>query len=200
MFTYSLRTCVPADGILQASDNLCFAIYLLHLTHLLSRFHATMLDYRGFSAWITSDDLELVEFEPRTNTKTHTVTCWIAGNAGKVREKPCPLWACLLTVSLRHVSQKFIVHWRDHGSHVDSASYIYFDGFKVSGQFLYGNGEELRRGVRVGSEEERPFVFSPIERSKMFRDTTHCLFADLVTRRPGPQWKAERQECRFDCP
>ena len=43
-----------------------------------------MIDYRGFSAWITSDDLELVEFEPRTNTKNHTVTCWIAGTVGKV--------------------------------------------------------------------------------------------------------------------
>ncbi|KAI0748114.1 hypothetical protein C8Q80DRAFT_1270558 [Daedaleopsis nitida] len=102
-----------------------------------------MLDYRGFSAWITSDDLELVEFEPRTNRNNHTVTCWISGTSGKT----------------------FIVHWRDHGSKVDSASYIYFDGFKVSGQFLYGKGEELRRGVRVGSEEERPFVFSTIEHS-----------------------------------
>ncbi|TBU50770.1 hypothetical protein BD309DRAFT_1075414 [Dichomitus squalens] len=100
-----------------------------------------MLDHRGFSAWITSDGLELVEFEPRINTQAHTVTCWIAGSVG----------------------QPFIVHWRDHGSLVDSASWIYFDGFKVSGQFLYGSGEELRRGVRVGSEEERPFVFSSID-------------------------------------
>ncbi|TBU35987.1 hypothetical protein BD311DRAFT_793163 [Dichomitus squalens] len=100
-----------------------------------------MLDHRGFSAWITSDGLELVEFEPRVNDQAHTVTCWIAGSVG----------------------QPFIVHWRDHGSLVDSASWIYFDGFKVSGQFLHGSGEELRRGVRVGSEEERPFVFSSID-------------------------------------
>ncbi|RPD66128.1 hypothetical protein L226DRAFT_609027 [Lentinus tigrinus ALCF2SS1-7] len=99
-----------------------------------------MLDHRGFSAWITSDDLELVEFEPRTNNNLHTVTCWIVGTVGKT----------------------FIVHWRDHGSLVDSASYIYFDGYKVSGQFLDGEGEELRRGIRVGEEEERPFVFSAI--------------------------------------
>lgn len=59
--------------------------------------------------------------------------------------------------------QAFIVHWRDHGSQIDSASYIYFDGFKVSGQFLFGYGEELRRGIRVGPEEDRPFLFSQIE-------------------------------------
>ncbi|KAI0362088.1 hypothetical protein OH77DRAFT_1499876 [Trametes cingulata] len=99
-----------------------------------------MIELRGFSAWITSEDLELVEFEPRVDEKNHTVTCWIAGPIGKT----------------------FIVHWRDHGSQVDSASYIYIDGFKVSGQFLYGHGEELRRGVRVGPTEERPFVFSSV--------------------------------------
>ena len=43
-----------------------------------------MLDCRGFSAWITSDDLEHVEFEPRFNHSTNAVTCWIAGMAGKV--------------------------------------------------------------------------------------------------------------------
>ena len=43
-----------------------------------------MLDYRGFSAWITTEDEELVEFESRFNDKTNTVTCWIAGPVGKV--------------------------------------------------------------------------------------------------------------------
>ncbi|KAI0831297.1 Snf7-domain-containing protein [Trametes gibbosa] len=100
-----------------------------------------MIELRSFSAWITSDDMHLVEFEPRVDEKNKTVTCWIAGPLGKT----------------------FVVHWRDHGSRVDSASYIYFDGFKVSGQFLYGHGEELRRGIRVGPQEERPFVFSKIE-------------------------------------
>ena len=41
-----------------------------------------MLDFRGFSAWITSDGLELVEFESRV--KDNTVTCWVAGTANKV--------------------------------------------------------------------------------------------------------------------
>ncbi|OJT06216.1 hypothetical protein TRAPUB_2938 [Trametes pubescens] len=100
-----------------------------------------MIDFRGFSAWITCDDMELAEFEPRFDEKNRTVTCWIAGPVGKA----------------------FIVHWRDHGSQVDSASYIYFDGFKVSGQFLFGYGEELRRGVRVSPQEDRSFVFSKIE-------------------------------------
>ena len=45
-----------------------------------------MLDYRGFSAWITTDEGELVEFEPRVNSKANTVTCWIAGPVGKVRK------------------------------------------------------------------------------------------------------------------
>ncbi|KAI0721099.1 hypothetical protein C8T65DRAFT_692570 [Cerioporus squamosus] len=111
-----------------------------------------MLDHRGFSAWITSNDLELVEFEPRTNNNNHTVTCWIVGTVGSRPNHPTTLM----------VAQTFMVHWRDHGSLVDSASYIYFDGFKVSGQFLNGEGEELRRGIRVSEEEERPFVFSSI--------------------------------------
>ncbi|KAI0336526.1 hypothetical protein GY45DRAFT_1366035 [Cubamyces sp. BRFM 1775] len=97
-----------------------------------------MIEHRGFSAWITSEDVALLEIEPRVDEKKHTVTCWIAG-------------------------PPFVVHWRDHGSKVDSASYIYVDGFKVSGQFLFGKGEELRRGVRVGPREERPFVFSKID-------------------------------------
>lgn len=44
-----------------------------------------MLDHRGFSAYITTNGLELVEFEPRINQQTHTVTCWIAGPVGQVR-------------------------------------------------------------------------------------------------------------------
>ncbi|KAH9946121.1 uncharacterized protein BXZ73DRAFT_36916 [Epithele typhae] len=99
-----------------------------------------MLDYRGFSAWITVDDLELVEFEPRINEAEHTVICWIAGVPGK----------------------PFIVNWRDHGSDVDSASQIIIDGHEASGQFLHGRGEELRRGVRVDDTTIRPFVFSTI--------------------------------------
>lgn len=46
--------------------------------------HATMLTHRGFSAWITSDNMELVEFEPRTDEKANKVICWIAGPIGKV--------------------------------------------------------------------------------------------------------------------
>ncbi|KAI0670393.1 hypothetical protein C8Q78DRAFT_1138815 [Trametes maxima] len=107
-----------------------------------------MLQYRDFSAWITSGSMKLIEFEPRTDEKENSVTCWIAGPVG----------------------QPFVVHWRDHGSEVDSASYIYFDGFKVSGQFLYGRGEELRRGIRVGPTEERPFVFSQIEAADTMGD------------------------------
>ncbi|KAH9854222.1 hypothetical protein C2E23DRAFT_754053 [Lenzites betulinus] len=109
-----------------------------------------MIEHRGFSAWITSDNMQLVEFEPRVDEKTHTITCWIAGPVGKAGTRS-------------NWFDPFVVHWRDHGSRVDSASYISVDGYKVPGQFLYGHGEQLRRGVRVGSREERPFVFSKIE-------------------------------------
>ena len=68
-----------------------------------------------------------------------------------------------LTPLFDRIIQNFVVHWRDHGTEVDSASYILIDGHRVAGQFLYGTGEELRRGVRVGPDEERPFVFSPIQ-------------------------------------
>ncbi len=118
-----------------------------------------MIDFRGFSAWITCDDMELAEFGPRFDEKNRTVTCWIAGPVGKV----CAPSTRLLDLLSDRYAQAFVVHWRDHGSQVDSASYIYFDGFKVSGQFLFGYGEELRRGIRVSPQEDRPFVFSKIE-------------------------------------
>ncbi|PIL23989.1 hypothetical protein GSI_13740 [Ganoderma sinense ZZ0214-1] len=143
----SLKGLLTQRGLLRPPPPTSTLTTLFSPSHFLSIAHlrphsnaATMLDHRGFSAYITTNKLELVEFEPRVDQQTHTVTCWIEGPVG----------------------QPFVVHWRDHGSKVDSASWIYVDGFKVSGQFLYGRGHELRRGVRVGSEEERPFMFAQI--------------------------------------
>ena len=59
-----------------------------------------MLDHRGFSAYITANGLELVEFEPRVNQQTHTATCWIDGPAGQVRSTAVT-WMSILTRLLR---------------------------------------------------------------------------------------------------
>ncbi|OBZ75419.1 hypothetical protein A0H81_04291 [Grifola frondosa] len=101
-----------------------------------------MITHRGFSAWITCEDRPIAEYEAVLDAKSNKVSCWIPSQT----EKP------------------FVVHWRDHGSNLDTATYIHLDGYRVPGQFLYGEGEELRRGVRVGNGTERP-LFS--RRSKV---------------------------------
>ncbi|KAL6300130.1 hypothetical protein BKA93DRAFT_741087 [Sparassis latifolia] len=100
-----------------------------------------MLTYRGFSAWITCEDREVIEYEATIDAKSNRVTCWIPSQEGK----------------------NFVVNWRDHGSQVETATYINLDGFVVPGQFLFGEGDAMRSAVRVGEDMERPFVFQRIE-------------------------------------
>ncbi|KAI0082612.1 hypothetical protein K474DRAFT_1585057 [Panus rudis PR-1116 ss-1] len=97
-----------------------------------------MLTHRGFTAWVTCDGKSLYEFKPVVNSDTNKVTCWIPSEPGK----------------------RFTVHWKDHGSLVDTASYIYLDGYMVPGYFLFGFGEASRGAMRVGPTMERPFVFA----------------------------------------
>ncbi len=75
------------------------------------------------------------------------------------------------------VSRKiFTVHWRDHGGGVDSASYIYLDGYLVPGRFIFGIGDAQRSGARVGPALERPFTFAKAEGGKsLLRSLTYDL-------------------------
>ncbi|KAI0928404.1 hypothetical protein AcW1_005658 [Taiwanofungus camphoratus] len=100
-----------------------------------------MITHRGFSAWITSAGGEVFEYEAVVDSKANKVSCWIPCQEGK----------------------NFVVHWRDNGSGVDTATYLKLDGFTVAGRFLYGVGEAERSAVRVGDSSERPFVFSKVQ-------------------------------------
>ncbi|TFK54792.1 hypothetical protein OE88DRAFT_1723304 [Heliocybe sulcata] len=99
-----------------------------------------MVAHRGFSAWITCEGRVLPEFEVAVDNKTHRVTSWIPSFEGK----------------------PFVVHWKDHGSKIDTAAYIILDGFTAAGRFLNGEGETYRDGVRTGPSTERPFLFSKV--------------------------------------
>lgn len=53
-----------------------------------------------------------------------------------------------------------MVHWKDHGTNIYSATYIKLDGrLRLPGYFLPGYGERHRFGVRVGDSHERPLLF-----------------------------------------
>jgi len=100
-----------------------------------------MLTHRGFSAWIVVDGKPLPEYLVAEDAKAAKVSCWIPGEAG----------------------QKFAVHWKDHGSKIDSCSFISLDGLVVPGRFIFGDGETSRGGVRSGANTERPFAFREVE-------------------------------------
>ena len=43
-----------------------------------------MLHWKEFSAWVTIDGKEVVEYDVETSEDEKTVTCWIASELGKV--------------------------------------------------------------------------------------------------------------------
>ncbi|CAL1704619.1 unnamed protein product [Somion occarium] len=102
-----------------------------------------MLTHRGFSAWITSEGRALYEFRSIVNEEKNLITCWIPSEVGKT----------------------FTIHWRDNGGLVDTASYIYLDGFEVPGYFLFGFGEASRGAARIGPMLQRPFTFGEVDES-----------------------------------
>jgi hypothetical protein len=116
-----------------------------------------MLTHRGFSAWIVVDGKPVPEYLVAEDTKAARVSCWIPSEAGQVGTAP-PCFTLQLTFS-----QKFSVHWKDHGGKVDSCSFISLDGLVVPGRFLFGSGDTFRQGVRSSTTTERPFVFQKIE-------------------------------------
>ncbi|KAJ3490214.1 hypothetical protein NLI96_g1571 [Meripilus lineatus] len=101
-----------------------------------------MITHRGFSAWISSEGQSLRSYEPTLDNRENKVSCWIPSSEGKT----------------------FTVHWRDNGGGIDTAAYIYLDGFVVPGHFLYGSGEAERSGIRSSPIHERPFTFAKVGR------------------------------------
>jgi len=113
-----------------------------------------MLTHRGFSAWIAVDGKPLPEYLVAEDAKAAKVSCWIPSEAG----------------------QKFAVHWKDHGSKIDSCSFITLDGLVVPGRFIFGDGETSRGGVRSGANTERPFAFREVEEDS---PSTHSANKDV---------------------
>jgi len=89
--------------------------------------------------------------------QNHRVSCWVPSEPGRT----------------------FAVHWRDHGSKVDTCAFITLDGFVVPGRFLFGSGDASRQGVRTGSATERPFAFSKVE------ETTEETYDQSATKDVG---------------
>ncbi|EMD38001.1 hypothetical protein CERSUDRAFT_93526 [Gelatoporia subvermispora B] len=100
-----------------------------------------MLTHLSYAAWITCEGKELAEYEITLDRRKNRVTCWVPSQAGKT----------------------FTVHWRDMGSTIESATYLYLDGTMVPGQFLFGTGTAERGSMRVGEAQERPFMFAAVE-------------------------------------
>ncbi|OCH92214.1 hypothetical protein OBBRIDRAFT_818381 [Obba rivulosa] len=100
-----------------------------------------MLAHLSYAAWVTCEGKELSEYEVTLDKRKNRVTCWIPSQAGKT----------------------FTVHWRDMGSSVESATYLYLDGTVVPGHFLFGSGTAERGSMRVGEAEERPFMFATVQ-------------------------------------
>ncbi|KAJ7063448.1 hypothetical protein C8F01DRAFT_957381, partial [Mycena amicta] len=110
-----------------------------------------MLTHRGFSAWITVEGQLVSELLVAEDAKTARVSCWIPSLPG----------------------QNFTVHWKDHGGKVDTAAYIWLDGFLVPGRFLFGEGEASRDGVRSSENTQRPFVFRELEEDEPSTDSAN---------------------------
>ncbi|KAJ7632810.1 hypothetical protein FB45DRAFT_913559 [Roridomyces roridus] len=100
-----------------------------------------MLTHRQFSAWIVVDGKPVPEFLVADDPENAQVSCWIPSEP----------------------DQKFIVHWKDHGTGVDTCAFISLDGLPIPGRYLFGTGQTYRGGVRSGENTERPFMFHKVE-------------------------------------
>ncbi|TFK35790.1 hypothetical protein BDQ12DRAFT_687554 [Crucibulum laeve] len=101
-----------------------------------------MLDYNGFSAWVTVDDAELPIYGVEVDHHQNRVSAWIPSEAGK----------------------SFTVHWKDNNLTSHSAGYVSVDGVNCGGRVLYrhGTGETTQRGVYTSATTLRPFMFSSL--------------------------------------
>ncbi|KZV73411.1 hypothetical protein PENSPDRAFT_296890 [Peniophora sp. CONT] len=99
------------------------------------------LGLKQFRAWITSGGESLDMYAPVISKQTSTVSCFIPAEAG----------------------QHFAVNWEDLGTGIDSAAYIFLDGFAVPGRYLFGKGLAWRNGVRASDKTEKPFAFGTVD-------------------------------------
>ncbi|KAF8201555.1 hypothetical protein BJ912DRAFT_945663 [Pholiota molesta] len=95
------------------------------------------LIHHGICAWITSNNVNLLEHSVTADYETNTVSCFVAGVAG----------------------QKFTVWWTNLDGSAGICTFITLDGCRVPGKILYGVGTACRSGARVTGNAQRPFVF-----------------------------------------
>ncbi|KAJ7656665.1 hypothetical protein B0H17DRAFT_993018 [Mycena rosella] len=104
-----------------------------------------MHHHSGFSAWVTIDGKEAIEYDLETSEDQNTVTCWIPSELGK----------------------RFVVHWKNSAYHHDTLGQVSMDGTWAAGQFIRHRIPSLPAathcdGVSDGTSV-KPFVFSSLE-------------------------------------
>jgi len=123
-----------------------------------------VLELRGYSAWIESDDESLEEYA--VEVKGNTISCYICSEEGKVRTEPPRVLSPLCGPSVlltRYVHKEFILHFDDENSRPCSRGIdVRIDGSLVDS--LWGdNGEELTSDGMVVGDFVRSYTFARID-------------------------------------
>ncbi|KAJ7854144.1 hypothetical protein B0H14DRAFT_2756821 [Mycena olivaceomarginata] len=104
-----------------------------------------MLHWNEYSAWMTIDGEDAVEYDVQTSKNKKKVTCWIASELGK----------------------KFSISWRNSSpsSSVDVMGYLTVDGIYCGGSVLFGTAvpETMREDGVYDGNVLRPFMFSSVK-------------------------------------
>ena len=131
-----------------------------------------MLHWKEFSAWVTIDGKEVVEYDVETSEDEKTVTCWIASELGKV--SLCQVFVqellrySSLSTPLRascHV-QKFSICCSNYSFPLDVGGFVKVDGNTCGGTISYHHKDLGRTFAKTGVTDGtiiRPFVFSSLE-------------------------------------
>jgi hypothetical protein len=136
-----------------------------------------MLHAKGFSAWVTINGEEALEFDIETSEDEKTMTCWIASEVGKVRlAATVHRWPS----GIDTMSKTFAVHWKNLSYYQDTTGNLKMDGNSCGGVVIAKEQRHLtakKVGVTDGMNL-KPFMFSPLE----LTGTTFfysCLFVPL---------------------
>ncbi|KAH7106370.1 hypothetical protein BKA62DRAFT_651023 [Auriculariales sp. MPI-PUGE-AT-0066] len=101
-----------------------------------------MLQHKGFSAWIVSNDEELDEYT--VTVKDDVVECWIVSKKG----------------------QTFAVCWQnDNERKIATSGHVFVDGNDVASAIMRPQriSHVERNGARISSSNVRPFVFDELQ-------------------------------------
>ncbi|KAJ6507180.1 hypothetical protein C8R47DRAFT_1100524 [Mycena vitilis] len=108
----------------------------------------------GFEAWITIEDEEVEQYEPKAVEYPTGQTCWIASQ----------------------INKGFSIHWKNTDVFCQTVARIWVDGIECSGEIiLMPNREATISGRRASGSTVSPFVFSPLNLTDddAFLDSAH---------------------------